>query len=175
MKITSSEFVISNTDVKKCPPEDMPEYAFIGRSNVGKSSLINYVSVQERSIVSDIAVTTSDIIDTVVENKHGRYNFIDTAGIRRKSKINEKIEKYSVIRAKLAVERSDVCVIMIDATEGATEQDTKIAGLAHEAGKACIVVVNKWDLVEKDDKTMDKYKKKLKEDFLSYSEKELSK
>ena len=145
------------------------QVAIIGKPNVGKSSLINYVSGQERSIVSDIAGTTRDTIDTVVENKHGIYNFIDTAGIRRKSKVSEKIEKYSVIRAKLAIERSDVCVIMIDATEGATEQDTKIAGLAHEAGKACIVVVNKWDLIEKDDKTMDKYKKKLKEDFLFMS------
>lgn len=145
--------------------EDFISVAIIGKPNVGKSSLINYISGYERSIVSDIAGTTRDTIDTKISNKFGNYNFIDTAGIRRQSKINEKIEKYSVIRAKLAVERSDVCIIMIDAQEGATEQDTKIAGLAHEAGKGCIILVNKWDAISKDDKTMDNYMKKLKEDF----------
>lgn len=145
--------------------EDSISVAVIGKPNVGKSSLINYISGHERSIVSDVAGTTRDTIDTKISNEFGNYNFIDTAGIRRQSKINEKIEKYSVIRAKLAVERADVCIIMIDAQEGATEQDTKIAGLAHEAGKACIILVNKWDAISKDDKTMDNYKKKVKEDF----------
>ncbi len=149
--------------------EDFISVAVIGKPNVGKSSLINYISGSERSIVSDIAGTTRDTIDTEISNKYGKYNFIDTAGIRRHNKITEKIEKYSVIRAKLAIERADVCVIMIDAKEGATEQDTKIAGLAHEAGKACIIMVNKWDAIEKNDKTMQVYKKKLKEEFLFMS------
>ncbi len=151
--------------------EEFISVAVIGKPNVGKSSLINYISGYERSIVSDVAGTTRDTIDTRISNKFGKYNFIDTAGIRRQSKVNEKIEKYSVMRAKLAVERADVCIIMIDAQEGATEQDTKIAGLAHEAGKACIILVNKWDALSKDDKTMDNYKKKLKEDFsfMSYA------
>ncbi len=151
--------------------EDFISVAIIGKPNVGKSSLVNYISGTDRSIVSDVAGTTRDTIDTKISNKFGSYNFIDTAGIRRQSKINEKIEKYSVIRAKLAIERADVCIIMIDAKEGATEQDTKIAGLAHEAGKGCIILVNKWDDVAKDDKTMDIYKKKIKEDFsfMSYA------
>lgn len=143
--------------------------AVIGKPNVGKSSLINYISGSERSIVSSVAGTTRDTIDTKISNSHGEYNFIDTAGLRRHSKVVEKIEKYSVIRAKLAIERSDVCIIMIDAEEGATDQDTKIAGLAHEAGKASIIVVNKWDAIKKDDKTMDEFKKKLKETFLFMS------
>ena len=143
--------------------------AVIGKPNVGKSSLINYISGSERSIVSSIAGTTRDTIDTKISNSHGEYNFIDTAGLRRHSKVVEKIEKYSVIRAKLAIERSDVCIIMIDAEEGATDQDTKIAGLAHEAGKASIIVVNKWDAIKKDDKTMNEFKKKLKEIFLFMS------
>lgn len=143
--------------------------AVIGKPNVGKSSLINYISGSERSIVSSVAGTTRDTIDTKISNSHGEYNFIDTAGLRRHSKVVEKIEKYSVIRAKLAIERSDVCIIMIDAEKGATDQDTKIAGLAHEAGKASIIVVNKWDAIKKDDKTMDEFKKKLKETFLFMS------
>ncbi len=139
--------------------------AIIGKPNAGKSSLINCLSGEERSIVSDIAGTTRDAIDTVVENRHGRFNFIDTAGLRRKNRVDDNIEKYSVLRAKMAIERSDVCVIMIDGTDGFTEQDSKVAGLALEQGKACIIAVNKWDIVEKDGKTMDSYRKKLMKDF----------
>ncbi len=139
--------------------------AVIGKPNVGKSSLINYITSEDRCIVSDIAGTTRDSIDTKVENKFGKYNFIDTAGIRRKSRIVDEIEKYSIIRAKMAIERSDVCVIMIDAEIGCTEQDTKVAGLALEAGKACIIAVNKWDAVEKDSKTMSKFKKQIEAEF----------
>ncbi len=139
--------------------------AVIGKPNAGKSSLINQISGEERSIVSDIAGTTRDAIDTMVENKYGRYNLIDTAGLRRKSKVEDKIEKYSVLRAKMAIERADVCVIMIDGTDGFTEQDSKVAGLALEQGKACIIAVNKWDIVEKDGKTMDSYRKSLMKDF----------
>ena len=143
--------------------------AVIGKPNVGKSSLINYISGTNRSIVSDVAGTTRDTIDTPISNSQGNFNFIDTAGIRRKSKVNEKIEKYSVMRAKMAVERSDVCVIMIDAAEGPTEQDTKIAGLAHQAGKGCIIAVNKWDCIAKETKTLENYKKRIKEKFLFIS------
>lgn len=139
--------------------------AVIGKPNVGKSSLINRITGENRCIVSDIAGTTRDSIDTFVENKFGSFNFIDTAGLRRKNKVYDAVEKYSVIRAKMAVERSDVCVIMIDAIEGFTEQDSKVAGLAIDAGKACIIVVNKWDAIEKTDKTMAKYRKKLESDF----------
>jgi GTP-binding protein len=138
--------------------QDAPiQVALIGKPNVGKSSLLNRVLGEERSIVSDMAGTTRDAVDALVENQYGRFNFIDTAGIRKKSKIEEKIEKFSIMRSLMAVERSDVCVIMIDATEGVTEQDTKVAGEAHNAGKGCIIVVNKWDLVEKDGKTMKEY------------------
>lgn len=144
---------------------DTIEVAVIGKPNAGKSSLVNKISGEERSIVSDIAGTTRDAIDTLVENKFGRFNFIDTAGLRRKSKIEDKIEKYSVLRAKMAIERANVCVIMIDGTNGFTEQDSKVAGLALEQGKACIIVVNKWDIVEKDGQTMDSYRKKLAVDF----------
>lgn len=145
--------------------------AVIGKPNVGKSSLINKVTGQERSIVSNIAGTTRDSIDSKVKNSHGEFIFIDTAGIRRKNKIDNAIEKYSIIRAKMAIERCDVCVIMIDAQEGPTEQDTKIAGMAHEAGKGCIICVNKWDAVEKDDKTMSEFRKQLDLDFgfMSYA------
>jgi len=145
--------------------------AIIGKPNVGKSSLVNSVSGEERAIVSDIAGTTRDATDTLIENKHGRYVLIDTAGLRRKSKVEDAIEKYSVLRAKMAVERATVCVIMIDAKEGFTEQDSKVAGIAHEMGKACIIAVNKWDIVEKDGKTMDAYRKKLMNDFsfMSYA------
>lgn len=141
--------------------------ALIGKPNVGKSSLINKILGEERVIVSEIAGTTRDSVDTLFENEQGKYVFIDTAGIRKKSKVDEKIEKFSVMRSLLAVERADVCVIMIDAAEGVTEQDTKIAGEAHNAGKACIVVVNKWDLVEKDGKTMESYTLRVREG-LSY-------
>ena len=129
----------------------MIQVAIIGKPNVGKSSLTNRILGQERVIVSDVAGTTRDAIDTYFENETGKYNFIDTAGMRKKSKVDDAIEKYSVLRATMAIERSDVCLILIDANDGVTEQDTKIAGLAHEAGKACIIVVNKWDMVEKDD------------------------
>lgn len=145
--------------------------AVIGKPNVGKSSLINAISGENRAIVSDIAGTTRDATDTLVENQFGNFVFIDTAGLRRKSKVEDQIEKYSVIRARMAVERADVCVIMIDGTEGFTEQDSKVAGIAHDLGKACIIAVNKWDAVTKDDKTMDKERKKLMNDFsfMSYA------
>ena len=141
--------------------------AVIGKPNVGKSSLINLIFGEQRVIVSDMAGTTRDAVDTDVENEYGSYLFIDTAGIRRKSKVDDRIEKFSVMRAQLAIERSNVCLIMIDAREGVTEQDTKIAGMAHEAGKASIIVVNKWDLIEKDTHTMDKMRKQVMND-LSY-------
>ena len=145
--------------------DDTIKVAVIGKPNAGKSSLINCIAGEERSIVSNIAGTTRDAIDTHIHNKYGDFIFIDTAGLRRKSKVDDAIEKYSVLRAQMAVERADVCVIMIDATEGFTEQDSKVAGIAHEKGKACIIAVNKWDAVEKDDKTMDKMRKQLMVDF----------
>ncbi len=149
---------------------DMVKVAIIGKPNVGKSSLVNHMSGEERAIVSDIAGTTRDATDTVVENAHGRYVLIDTAGIRRKSKVEEEIERYSVLRAYMAVDRADVAVIVIDATVGFTEQDSKVAGYAHEQGKGCVVAVNKWDAVEKTDKTMQEYQKDLEEkfSFMSY-------
>lgn len=145
--------------------------AVIGKPNVGKSSLINAISGEERAIVSDIAGTTRDATDTYISNEYGDFMFIDTAGLRRKSKVEDQIEKYSVIRAKMAVERASVCVIMIDAVEGFAEQDSKVAGIAHEMGKACIIAVNKWDALEKNGKTMDNYRKKLMNDFsfMSYA------
>ena len=146
---------------------DVLKVAIIGKPNVGKSSLTNRILGQERVIVSNVAGTTRDAIDSYFENETGKYVFIDTAGMRKKSRIEESIEKYSVLRATMAIDRADVCLIMIDATEGVTEQDTKVAGLAHEAGKACIIVVNKWDLVEKDGKTMDKMREDIRRD-LSY-------
>ncbi|MDE6784075.1 MAG: ribosome biogenesis GTPase Der [Ruminococcus sp.] len=139
--------------------------AVIGKPNAGKSSLINKIAGEERVIVSDIAGTTRDSTDTVIENEYGRFVFIDTAGIRKKSKVTEKVEHYSVLRAYMAVDRADVCVIMLDAAEGFTEQDSKVAGYAHEQGKACVVAVNKWDLIEKDDKTMQEFRTKLENDF----------
>lgn len=164
--------------VEHFPPEDgggaaddRIRVAVIGKPNVGKSSLINLILGEKRVIVSDMAGTTRDAVDTPFENKYGKYVFIDTAGIRRRSKVDDRIEKFSVMRAKLAIDRADVCLIMIDAREGVTEQDTKIAGLAHEAGKASVVVVNKWDLVDKDGKTMDKMRKDVMRDlsFMSYA------
>lgn len=145
--------------------DDTIKVAVIGKPNVGKSSLINRISGQERAIVSDIAGTTRDATDTRIENQYGKFTFIDTAGIRRKSKVTDAIEKYSIIRARTAVERANVCVIMIDATEGFTEQDSKVAGIALDQGKGCIVVVNKWDAVENDGNTMREYKEKLAVDF----------
>ncbi len=145
--------------------DDTIKVAVIGKPNVGKSSLINRISGQERAIVSDIAGTTRDATDTRIENQYGKFTFIDTAGIRRKSKVTDAIEKYSIISARTAVERANVCVIMIDATEGFTEQDSKVAGIALDQGKGCIVLVNKWDAVEKDGNTMREYKEKLAVDF----------
>lgn len=145
--------------------------AVIGKPNVGKSSLINLILGENRCIVSDIAGTTRDAVDSRVDNDYGKYIFIDTAGIRRRSKVDDRIEKFSVMRAQLAIERADVCLIMLDAREGVTDQDTKIAGLAHEAGKASIIVVNKWDLIEKDSKTMDKMRAEVLRDlaYMSYA------
>ena len=150
---------------------DCIKVAVIGKPNVGKSSLINHILGEKRLIVSNMAGTTRDAVDTLLENQQGRYMFIDTAGIRRKSKVEERVEKFSVMRAQMAIERADVCLIMIDARDGVTEQDTKIAGLAHEAGKASIVVVNKWDLVEKETGTMEKMRKDIMRDlsFMSYA------
>ena len=160
--------------VKYFPPEgeeeeddDRIQVAIIGKPNVGKSSLTNKILGQQRTIVSDMAGTTRDAIDSYFENETGKYVFIDTAGMRKKAKVDEAIERYSVLRAQMAIERSDVCLILIDATDGVTEQDTKVAGMAHEAGKACIIVVNKWDLVEKDGKTMDRMREDVRRD-LSY-------
>ena len=152
-------------DDSEAEDDDVISVAVIGKPNAGKSSLINKISGEERSIVSDIAGTTRDAIDTTVETAAGKFNFIDTAGLRRKSRVDDKIEKYSVLRAQMAVERADVCVIMIDANDGFTEQDSKVAGLALEQGKACIIAVNKWDLVEKDGTTMDAYRKQLMKDI----------
>ena len=150
---------------------DSIKVAVIGKPNVGKSSLINCILGEKRVIVSNVAGTTRDAVDTPFENDKGKYVFIDTAGIRRRSKVDERVEKFSVMRAQLAIERADVCVIMIDARDGVTDQDTKIAGLAHEAGKASIIVVNKWDLVEKETGTMEKMRKDVMRDlsFMSYA------
>ena len=141
--------------------DDSIKVAVIGKPNAGKSSIINKLVGNERLIVSNIAGTTRDAVDTQLENEFGKFTFIDTAGIRRSSKVNDKIEKYSVLRAHMAVERADVCLIMIDAATGITEQDEKIAGIAHEAGKASIIVVNKWDSIEKDNKTVNQYNEKI--------------
>ena len=157
---------------KYFPPEeehddedDRIRVAVIGKPNVGKSSLINHILGEKRVIVADMAGTTRDAVDTEFENKYGKYVFIDTAGIRRKSRVDERVEKFSVMRAQLAIERADVCLIMIDARDGVTEQDTKIAGMAHEAGKASIIVVNKWDLVEKETGTLEKMRKDVMRDL----------
>ena len=160
------------------PPEDASDadderikVAVIGKPNVGKSSLINLILGEKRVIVADMPGTTRDAVDTPVDNELGRYLFIDTAGIRRKSRVDDRVEKFSVLRAKLAIERADVCLIMIDAREGVTEQDTKIAGMAHEAGKASVVIVNKWDLIEKDTRTMDRMRQEVMRDlaFMTYA------
>ena len=147
--------------------DDRIKVALIGKPNVGKSSLVNRILGVERVIVSDVAGTTRDAVDSEFENEHGKYVFIDTAGMRKKSKVDDRVEKFSVLRSTMAIERADVCLIMIDAQEGVTEQDTKVASLAHEAGKACIIVVNKWDAIEKDGKTMDNMRKEIMRD-LSY-------
>ncbi len=160
------------------PPEEEGEeedgairVAVIGKPNAGKSSLVNKILGEERVIVSDVAGTTRDAIDSRFTNDTGSFVFIDTAGIRRRSKVEEGVERYSVLRAAMAIERSDVCLVMIDATEGVTEQDTKVAGLAHEAGKASVIVVNKWDLVEKDGKTMDRMRQDVRNalGFMTYA------
>ncbi len=160
--------------MKYFPPEeeveeqdDVIKVAIIGKPNVGKSSLVNKILGEERVIVSNMAGTTRDAVDSYFENEKGKYVLIDTAGMRKKSRVDDPIEKFSVLRATMAIERADVCLIMIDANEGVTEQDTKVAGLAHEAGKACIIVVNKWDSIEKDDKTMDRMREDVRRD-LSY-------
>ena len=147
--------------------DDVIKVAVIGKPNVGKSSLVNRILGEERVIVSNVAGTTRDAVDSFFENEKGKYLFIDTAGMRKKSKVDDRIEKFSVLRATMAIERADVCLIMINAEDGVTEQDTKVAGLAHEAGKACIIVVNKWDAIEKDGKTMDKMRQDVMRD-LSY-------
>ena len=151
--------------------DDSIKVAVIGKPNVGKSSLVNRILGEKRVIVSNVAGTTRDAVDSSFENKYGKYVFIDTAGIRRKSRVNERVEKFSVMRAKLAIERADVCLILIDARDGVTEQDTKIAGLAHEAGKASIIVVNKWDLIDKETGTMEKMRKHIMRDlsFMNYA------
>lgn len=145
--------------------DEIISVAVIGKPNVGKSSLVNKICGENRAIVSDIAGTTRDTTDTFVENEYGKFNFIDTAGLRRKSRVDDAIEKYSIIRARMAVERANVCVIMIDATLDFSEQDSKVAGIAIEQGKACIIAVNKWDAVEKDGSTMNEFRKKLENDF----------
>jgi len=160
------------------PPEEEEEeeddaikVALIGKPNVGKSSLVNKILGEERVIVSNVAGTTRDAIDSRFTNDKGSFVFIDTAGMRRKSKVDEDIERYSVLRSTMAIDRCDVCLILIDAQEGVTEQDTKVAGLAHEAGKASIIVVNKWDLVEKDGKTMDRMTEEIRRDlgYMTYA------
>jgi len=152
-------------------PDDTINVAIIGKPNVGKSSLVNLILGEKRVIVSDVAGTTRDAVDSTLENDHGKYLFIDTAGLRKKSRVHDRIEHFSVLRAKMAIERANVCLIMIDAREGVTEQDTKVAGLAHEAGKASIILVNKWDLVEKETGTMEKMRKRIMGDlaFMSYA------
>ena len=152
--------------------DERPKVAIIGKPNVGKSSLINKLAQEDRVIVSDIAGTTRDAIDTDITYDGKEYVFIDTAGLRRKNKIKEEIERYSIIRAVTAVERADVCIIVIDATEGVTEQDAKIAGIAHERGKGIIIAVNKWDAIEKDDKTIYRHTEKIRQilSFMPYAE-----
>ena len=151
--------------------DDVIKVAVIGKPNAGKSSLINRILGEERVIVSNMAGTTRDAVDSYFENDKGKYLFIDTAGMRKKSKVVDRVEKFSVLRATMAIDRADVCLIMIDANDGVTDQDTKVAGLAHEAGRACIIVVNKWDLVEKDGKTMDKMRQAIRADlgYMTYA------
>lgn len=151
--------------------DDSIKVAVIGRPNAGKSSLVNRLCGEERTIVSNVAGTTRDAIDTYIENEEGKFTFIDTAGIRKSGKISDNIEKYSVLRAELAVERSDVCIIMIDANEGVTAQDERVAGIAHENGKASIICINKWDSIEKDSNTLDEFKKKVRESlaYMTYA------
>lgn len=161
------------------PPEenddsgnDLIKVAIIGKPNVGKSSLVNYICGEDRCIVSNQAGTTRDAVDITVENQFGQFLLTDTAGLRRKSRVEDAVEHYSTLRAQMAIDRSDVCVIMIDGTEGFTEQDSKVAGLAHEAGKGCVIAVNKWDAIEKDSHTLSLYRRQLEQDFsfMAYAE-----
>lgn len=165
--------------VKRLPQEiedeqsdDAVRVAVIGKPNVGKSSLVNHICGEERCIVSNQAGTTRDAIDIEVENEHGKFIFVDTAGMRRKSRVDDAVERYSMMRAQMAIERSDVCVIMVDGTVGFTEQDSKVAGMAHEAGKGCVIAVNKWDAVDKTENTLSVYRKRLEQDFsfMSYAD-----
>lgn len=150
-------------EIEEDEDEDKIKVAVIGRPNAGKSSLVNHILGKERMIVSNVAGTTRDAIDSDVENEHGKYVFIDTAGIRKTGKIEDSIEKYSILRAEMAVDRADVCLIVVDATEGVTAQDERVAGIAHESGKACIIIINKWDLVEKETGTLENYRKEVYE------------
>jgi len=150
-------------EIEQDDDDDKIKVAVIGRPNAGKSSLVNHILGKERMIVSNIAGTTRDAIDSDIENEYGKYTFIDTAGIRKTGKINDSIEKYSILRAEMAVDRADVCLVVIDATEGVTAQDERVAGIAHESGKACIIIINKWDLVEKETGTLEHYRKEVYE------------
>ena len=150
-------------EIEEDDDEDKIKVAVIGRPNAGKSSLVNHILGKERMIVSNVAGTTRDAIDSDVENEHGKYVFIDTAGIRKTGKIEDSIEKYSILRAEMAVDRADVCLIVVDATEGVTAQDERVAGIAHESGKTCIIIINKWDLVEKETGTLENYRKEVYE------------
>ncbi|MBO7246534.1 MAG: ribosome biogenesis GTPase Der [Clostridia bacterium] len=154
-------------DKNGTPADEGIKVAVIGKPNAGKSSIVNRIAGEERVIVSDMPGTTRDAIDTYIENKYGKYTFIDTAGIRRNAKIEDDIERYSVLRAKMAVEKADVCLLMVDANEGVTAQDERIAGIAHESGKACIIVINKWDSIEKDNDSVNAFRRKVYE-ALSY-------
>lgn len=158
-------------EVAEDEDSDTIKVAIIGKPNVGKSSLVNRIAGEPRAIVSDVPGTTRDATDTLIENEYGKFTFIDTAGIRRKSKVNESIERYSVLRSYMAIDRADVCLMMLDATEGFSEQDSKVAGYAHEQGKGSIIVVNKWDLIDKETNTMQEYTEKLENDFsfMSYA------
>ena len=171
MVIKNAEYATSYGLQSQLPKGTKKEIVMSGRSNVGKSSLINRIIGEDRMIVRDESGTTRDAVDSYVENQHGKFIFTDTAGMRKRGNVEDGVERFSVVRALAAVERSNVCVIMIDGTVGFTEQDSKVAGFAHEQGKACIIAVNKWDAVEKDDKTMDIMRKKLMEDFsfMSYA------
>ncbi len=165
------EVVSHFKDYEKEEDDEFIRVAFVGRPNVGKSSLINKLLGEERSIVTDIAGTTRDAVDSYLETKEGKFVLVDTAGLRRKSKVKEEIERYSVVRTLTAIERADVVVLMIDAEEGIADQDEKIIGYAHDMKKAIMVIVNKWDLIEKDDKTMDKYMNdyKMSLKFMQYA------